>query len=168
MPETITTFDLSESFLNLQHLVAQEEIEENEYEDILQNLEGSAQDKLDNLSYVYKEFRAKEKTLMHHINDMRTRKKRFQKSQVRIKELMKLLLNSMQKRKVETAENTFSLVEGREKLQVVNENEVDPQFTETIVKVRKRKALDYYKDKQEVPAGFIVAKGAEFVVIRSK
>ncbi len=45
---------------------------------------------------------------------------------------MKTLLNSMQQRKVETTKNTFSLVEGREKLQVVNENEVDPEFTETV------------------------------------
>jgi len=168
MPQTLSTFDISQSYQNLEQLLVKKELELNEYEAVLQDLHGCAQEKLDNLSYIYKQFRAKEKTLMQHINDLRERKKRFQNSQARIKELMKILLQSMQKRKVETTENTFCLVQGQAKLQVRDKQKIAADFRETVLKVKKRKALTFYKNNKQVPAGFRVVKGKDFVVIRSR
>ncbi|MCI5836255.1 MAG: siphovirus Gp157 family protein [Veillonellaceae bacterium] len=151
MEETLYQHGLQ--YIELRELAEREEIDPQVLQDTFAAIEESAAVKVDNIGKLYRQLDADEEAVQKEIERLAERKKHMERTQERLKDIVKAYLELVGQRKVAGALFTATIKRNTPKVIINDEAAIPREF----IKVKTTESVDKTAIKKAIAAGAEVA-----------
>lgn len=148
-----TLYEHGLQYVELRELAEQEEIDSQALRDTFAAIEESAGAKIDNIGKLYRQLDADKMTIVDEIERLAERKKSMERTQERLKDIVKAYLELTGKRQVAGSLFTATIKRNTPKVIISDEDSIPRVF----IKVKTTESVDKTAIKKAIAAGEEVA-----------
>lgn len=159
-------YEISDHLRNLEEVIELNGEITPEAKEILDTIQGTFNEKIESTAKLLNWWKGQEVTIDNEIKRLTELKKVKKNSIARVKDFVLESMINAEKKKIDTGLFKVTVRTNAEKVEIVNDMEIDPEFliTEELTKIDKKGLKLRYQETGEVPSGVKITRSQSLMI----